>query len=461
MDWQEFDRRGIAQELAEVFDQEDPARAVLISAGFPRIRLPAFNTAERFWTAALRELRQGIIANVPEALVNAAADRYPGNTVFSPREQRPAEPLERPDTGTSILVSGSTDVLQLLDRAREIAEEYGVTGPVDLGFVSPENVQLRLPEADAEQAFRIANQLEDDNLTNRTTVVPNEFRDYLLRRLLVEGPDQGRFELGDIPASTSVKDVARVVMSDYQDEGIWPSDKDGKARSVVVDHVDEETGAHTRLDLQQSLHKSGIKDGDTLAMAPESTAGAINPRIRDEALARVRSQVLAYAKEHPSFRVRANAKVAPTEYVFNFKAQGWGPPSATGGVPFPVDEHEILVLLPSDFPMLAPAAYWQTPIFHPNVARKTGKVCLGVLEDRFRPGLPFGEICQTLVDIAGYQNYEVREGYDREAQKWAVSPEGQVAIEERGGRSVTRLHLSQLDDQVRAPLPLRVKRFDA
>ena len=29
----------------------------------------------------------------------------------------------------------------------------------------------------------------------------------------------------------------------------------------------------------------------------------------------------------------------------------------------------------------APEAFWQTPIFHPNIHRETGKVCLGVLEE--------------------------------------------------------------------------------
>ena len=49
-------------------------------------------------------------------------------------------------------------------------------------------------------------------------------------------------------------------------------------------------------------------------------------------------------------------------------------------------------------------------------------------------GIDFGEICQMLVDIASYQNYEVREGYNTEAMEWAVSPEGQALIDKVGSR---------------------------
>ena len=48
-------------------------------------------------------------------------------------------------------------------------------------------------------------------------------------------------------------------------------------------------------------------------------------------------------------------------------------------------------------------------------------------------------------------------GYDAEAQAWAVSPEGQLAIERRGGRSVIR----KLLDEARVPRPLQIRRCDS
>lgn len=458
MDWQDFSRN-VLSALANVFHDARSAEALLEDIGFPAGRIPTFTTgnAEQYWRQAAREVANGAVPGGLDGLVAAAAERYPHHPVF--RRHAPAAPdHDRRDSGASIVISGEAELRRVLERARAISAEQGLDGQVEVGFVTPDNIQLRFPTATPEQAAAVAGRLREEQLAERTTVVPNDFRDYLLQRLFVEGPDQGRFELSDIPASTRTKDIVQAVMSQYH-EGIWPRDRDGQARNAVIDQVDEGTGAHTRLDPQSSLHESGVEDGATLHVAPESTAGAINPIIREEALARVRAQVLAYARAHPGFRVQANAKVAPTEYLLSFEAPGWGPPS-DDGAPYPVDRHKVLLLLPTNFPMQAPTAFWQSPIFHPNVHPKNGKVCLGALEDRYRPGLHFGELCQILVDIASYRNYEIREGYDRQARDWAVSKAGQAAIERRGGTSITRLLLSMIDDRTRAPLPLRIKRCD-
>lgn len=466
MNRQEFIDAGILDELANVLDNRAAALALLEDIGYPRGDLPPFDTAANFWRQAIHEVASGRVAGGLDGLRQAAARRYRYNQIFNPPQQAAqpaavAQAAARADAGTSIIATGgSDDVHQLIDQARAIWREIGGAGDVDLGFVSGENVQLHLPQARPEQAIELARIMDRRQLAARTTVIPGDFRDYLLHRIFVEGPDQGRFELSDIPASTRLKDVMRAVMNEYYGE-IWPRDGSGRSRPAIVDLVNPETGAQQRLDPESSLHDNQVEDGATLHVAPESTAGGINPRIREEALSRVRAQIMAYAQEHVDFRVRANAKIAPTEYLFHFAAPGWGPPSLPGEQPYPVDRHEVLLLLPIDFPMKAPVAFWQGPIFHPNVHRQTGKVCLGVLEDRYRPGLDFGELCQILVDIAAYRNYEIREGYDSEAREWAISPAGQMAIEQRGGRSVTRLFLSIFDDQTREPLPMRIKRCDS
>ncbi len=284
---------------------------------------------------------------------------------------------------------------------------------------------------------------------------------YSIRAISVEGPDQGRFELTDVPAATPLKDIARATISEYDDK-MWPQDRSGHARSAVVDKVHPD-GTSSRLNPDSTVHDNRIRTGDALQVSPQSTAGSLNPLIREEALARVRSQVLAYAKSHPGFEVSANATVAPTEYLFKFKADGWGPPSVSlkmGGKPYPVETHEVFLRLPPDFPMKAPEAFWQTPVFHPNIHPFNNKVCLGALEDQYRPGLDFGKLCQLLVDIARYQNYEVREYYNQEAREWAVSPEGEKAIEERGGKSITHWikGIIEFEEQ---PLPsLKIRRCD-
>jgi len=231
-------------------------------------------------------------------------------------------------------------------------------------------------------------------------------------------------------------------------------DRTGSGRRVAIDRINED-GSMERLEHDQTLHDANIQEDDTLSVAPEATAGAIHPQLRQEALARARSQIMAYAQAHPGFQVSANSHQVPTDYVLKFNAPGFSPPLELGGEPRSIDEHEVYLALPGAFPMTAPEAFWQTLIFHPNVDPQSGKVCLGDLGDRYRPGLDFGKLCQLLIDIASYQNYAVEEGYNQAAQKWAISEQGQIAIERRGGQSVLRKFIQE----VQTPPPLNIKRL--
>ncbi|MBW4635067.1 MAG: hypothetical protein KME30_25150 [Iphinoe sp. HA4291-MV1] len=232
-------------------------------------------------------------------------------------------------------------------------------------------------------------------------------------------------------------------------------DSTGRGRRVVIDRVNED-GSTERLNHDQTLHDANIQEDDTVSFAPEATAGALHPQLRQEALARARSQIIAYAQAHPGFQVSANNHLVPTDYLLQFHAPGFAPPLEIGGEPQPIDEHEVYLALPGAFPMQAPQAIWQTPIFHPNVDPQSGLVCLGDLGDRYRPGLDFGKLCQLLIDIASYQNYAVDEGYNKAAQEWAISEQGQIAIEQRGGQCVLR----KLIHEVQTPPQLNIKRLN-
>ena len=124
--------------------------------------------------------------------------------------------------------------------------------------------------------------------------------------------------------------------------------------------------------------------------------------------------------------------------------------------PIEIDRHEVLLILGPDFPMEGPLAFWQHPIFHPNVADDSGVVCLGVLRESYRPGLHFGEVCQMLIDMAAFRNYVVHEGFNPEAAQWATSPDGQRRIVERGGRSLLELY----GEAVERPITFAIRRVD-
>jgi hypothetical protein len=338
-----------------------------------------------------------------------------------------------------VLIRGQVDVPQLLEQAQRIAQREGIPGGVAIGLATEGYLSLHLPEAAPEQAWRLLKGLAQAAHLNprAVTVTPNAltprvFRDYFIDEINIEGPDQSQSVAENVPASTTFGELAAAFIHQNSDSATT-----SEGTHAVVDVVDPQSGATRRQRPESTLHDGNIQNGDTVHIAHQARAAGINPLLREEALTRVLIQVLAYADAHdPDFQVSYNAVHAPTEYLFRIHAPGWGPPPGGGtGNPSPVDEHEVLLLMPADFPVKAPEAYWQSPVFHPNIDLKTGKVCLGVLETGWRPAMDFAELCQMLVEIAGYQNYSLENGYNTDALKWARSEEGQAAIVARGGES--------------------------
>jgi len=488
-DLQRLRRDGILDELAQVFDQQSAAHALLEHAGFPRRHLAPFGTGTpaQFWESVCREVMNGRMDGGMDALLAEAADEYPGNGVFRPwrreqsapenREYAPTAAAPTQDQGADrgpsegqgngrgedweFLVLGCDEVHLVIDEARAALAALAVGGAtVGLNYGVPGLIGLQVAGLDAGQAADLRQALEVAlPAGTQVQLASPGFRDYLYSRLWMTGPDQARFELSNVPASTRVADLAKAGITQY-DDAMWPRDKNGLQRPAVVDH-DRADGTTQRLDPDQTLHESGVADGDTLHVAPEASAGSVNPILREQGLVRARLQIKEFADSHPGFEVRANAVQTPTEYLFLFSVPGFAPPPTAGAAPLPADDHKVLLRLPEDFPMKAPVAYWRTPVFHPNVARENGLVCLGVLADGYRPGMHFGDLCQMLLDMAAYRNYEVREFYDEAARDWALSDEGQAAIERRGGRSLLRWVAGVLDQQgAGLSRPLRIKRSD-
>lgn len=487
MDFATLAKNRIVDELATVIQDEANANIILATLGFPQPRpqFPNDGNTLAYWTNVCTRIENGVLTSGTDLqpLVDLAADRYPSNPVFqnfcSPAAE-PAPTAETPDSPSEatppsesetdtdlvppsefvyVLVRGLGDLDQIIENARRLATELGFSeDSVQLEFSMAEGILLGLTGWNTEQADPLARQLEEAlrNPEHRVSTGVSSFRhrDYLLSQLFVEGPDQARFEINDIRATTPVRDVAQGILSaGYSDQAFGIGG--GKGREVVVD-LKKPDGSTERLNPDKTLHEQNIKEGNTLDISPESTAGAINAVIRENALARVQKEVVAFAQSHPGFKLSANADQMPTEYMFQFKAPGFAPPTSTGGAPIPIEMHEVFLVLSADFPMKAPEAFWQNPFFHPNVDAESGLVCLGALNDHYKPGLHFGTLCQLLIDIAGFRNYTHKEGYNPIAQKWVLSDEGQSAIESRGGVSVLRKIIHKLHE----PRPLHIKRSE-
>ncbi len=476
--YNQFNQLGALEILAEIFGEQSLAASLLENIAYPRHQIPPFNTPIDFWKQVCRQISNGLLEDGHlETLMRSASQMYPGNTFF--RDWRNWQSVEVSDsvlqessasqvennssTGINIFITGYLgDVLELFDRVQDIAQNIDVPEPIGLNYANSNpdgsnTICLYLVNANSEQALHLREAITQDFKDQQALRVSalRGFPDHMIHRLFVEGPDQARFELINTPASTSVSEITQATMSQYHEE-MWPHDSSGLARPAVADHIRAD-GTAERLIPDRTLNDCGIEEEATLQVSPESTAGGINPLVRDAALARVCSQILNYAKLHPNFEVSGNDLQAPTEYILNFVAHSWGPPHNLDGEPYPITKHEVFVRLPSNFPMGAPSVLWLSPIFHPNIHPKQKVVCLGELADRYRPGMDFEKLCQLLIDIASYQNYELREFYNQEAAIWAKTEKGQKAIEACGGRSITMIAEGILRQNSVVSRPLRIR----
>jgi hypothetical protein len=470
MNMQELHKSGVFEEIVRCFPNQDSATILSSRVGYTG---PAQFTGDprRYWLDVCTGISDGIVAECGQdlqPLINEAACIYPGNQIFaSKKAPTPAQAPDRegedaPDAGetrepatpqacfVSILAQGFNNAEELLSAARDAAQQLQMDpNTIGLGFSNAEGILLDLLHWSPENADQLAALLREGRQGQRISVGTSPYRDYLLR-LIVRGPDDAEFELPDVRASTPVRDVvAGVVGAEYADKKGrgWQGSRIAQARQI------DKTGRQRPLDPNKSLHDEGVKFGDTIELGVESRAGAIDPALREQALARAFHQVMRYAKDHPGFIVSTNSDRVPTEYLFEFSIPSFAPPLTKGGPPQEVDDHQVFLTLLADFPMKAPLVFWQTPIFHPNIHRDKGKVCLGILDDAYKPSMDFGDLCNMLVNVAGYRNYAIKEAYDIEALKWVRTPEGQLAIERRGGYSVVRDFL----DQHYIPRPINIR----
>jgi hypothetical protein len=257
-------------------------------------------------------------------------------------------------------------------------------------------------------------------------------------RLTVEGPDQRMFQVEDIPFEALVEHIVRGILNHY--DGQLRQDQQGQRRRWVIDVVQEDGGAR-RLDPRATLRENGLQSGDTVQVSPEAVAGLSH----EEALVTVRRDVNRFLDAHPQVEASVNfPEWAPTQYLLRFEAPGFAP-AISGGPPRFADRHEVFIDIPPEFPAEAPVAFWQTPIFHPNVRGKDGWVCLGELQKGYRPAMDFGLVLQALIDIASYRNYNVSDAVNPESRAWALLEEGQEAIKRRGGRTIAELEGEGVD----------------
>lgn len=464
--------------IAHVFSTEDRAMLLLRTVRFPGELIPGWSnsgTPLNFWSLIFEDLGHGTIDAPYRRLLAAARGIYARQSDFSDMESRfeqaaaQQQPAPAPGPGpgpqqTTAPQQAPAPACHLVawldsDEERTALEswlsEQGLDPRREWSTVS--SLSYRLGEADPHTLDRLMRTRRDFPWA----VVPPGDPDYVLRFLHVEGPDGRSFRFNDVPSATPVGSVAQELVDQYT-EGLPGGDQ-----PTVVDHVG--AGGPRRMNPESTLGDEGVTEGDRLRVGFQRRAAAVNPLDRRDALFRVRNQLAAYAAAHPGFLVVPNSAALPTEYDIEFTQPGFGPPEVAGEEPPDISVHQLSIVLPPDFPIVAPRVRWLSDVFHPNVyptyeseplrerPYARGLVCLGTLAESYQPSMDFGELCATLEDIAGYRNYSVfvpageavddvtgqpllrGDYYDRTAALWTISPRGQERILKIGGVPVLRV----------------------
>jgi ubiquitin-protein ligase len=462
--------------LARIYNSEERASRFLRSIRFRPELIPGWRdgaTAMDFWSLIFEELDRGVMTAPYRQLLLAALETYATNedlvrlntrytTVQAaaaavqpaageqPAHTRADEAVQTPQPGQTCRL-----VVWVGLEEREALEAWldreGL-GP-QAAWLTPTSASYLVNET---EPHALEQRMRDVPGLNWTIVAPGD-PDYVIRYLSVQGPDGRSFRFNDVPSATPVGSVASELVDQYN--GGLP----GGDQPTVVEHVGAD--GPRRMNPDNTLADEGITEGARLRVGFERRAAAPNPLDRRDALFRVRNQLLEYEETHPGFVLTPNSSALPTEYDIEFARPSFGPPAGAGEEPADVSVHQLSIVLGPDFPITAPTVHWLTDIFHPNIyptyesealrerPYARGLVCLGTLTESYQPSLDFGELCATLEDIAGYQNYTVYlpvgtvdaatgrtvvqlDFFDRRAAEWAASAQGQERIRKIGGATV-------------------------
>jgi len=249
-------------------------------------------------------------------------------------------------------------------------------------------------------------------------------------RLYIESPDGERFEC-DVPAEAQLSTLA----ADFFEQQGWPTrDSRGRGQRAVVELLDPENPDRTkRLRGEQTVGDAGLWDGAILRVFPESIAGRVDERDRVRALVADHNDMIELADWNTHIKFEANLSYAPFKYEITLDYPSFRALSEDGHTPEISTVHRAEIILGADYPRRAPRVRWLTPIFHPNIRPSDGAVCLGVLMDRYLPGLGLARLVTMLAEMLQWRNFDMTSALNRAAAEWAADLEHWQYIHEIGG----------------------------
>ena len=253
-------------------------------------------------------------------------------------------------------------------------------------------------------------------------------------KIIIEDLSKNQFEC-EIPSDTLISTIA----TDFSEMMGWSN----KQQRVVVELVTRKgkKDKTRRLKGERSLEQERIPSGGILRIYAEAIAGSDRLE-RDhrnlQALKRdLAEDKAAWIKGKPPFDFTPNRPYAPDKYDLVFRMPSFVEQPRVNQKPPIGHEHKAELILPADYPKGAPEIFWKTKIFHPNIPPNVyqGKkiVCLGVLMNRYLPGLGLRRIVAMMIEIISWRNFDFYSPLNKEAAQWAYQPDNWPHIMELGG----------------------------
>lgn len=118
--------------------------------------------------------------------------------------------------------------------------------------------------------------------------------------------------------------------------------------------------------------------------------------------------------------------VPPNKYRVTFECKGIMLNPATGQPCITVN-HEVEIYLHSGYPSKQPQLKWITPIYHPNINGRNGRVCI----QYWIPSMTIADLVIMLGNMVRYANYNISSPLDSQAAKWAEKNKDRFPIDSR------------------------------
>jgi hypothetical protein len=191
------------------------------------------------------------------------------------------EPFRQFHTLTLIGSERHDDFLRLVRRLVDADAELCYATTSESGQLPQSAVLIDDPGPRAEQLEeQLLAEVRDWGEAVDVVYQTSEVRPYLLRRIVVSGTDNSRFELRNLPSTTTLSEIVRAVLESYTDD----STRARRGRvPTTIDRIDA-TGNADRLDASDTLSAAGVQEGDELRLATEATAGGGIPPWRESEL---------------------------------------------------------------------------------------------------------------------------------------------------------------------------------